>query len=81
MSSNSQKIYKIWHNGYDVQILATSEEVEKFINSIIEQHRNLNPTKIMDRTFKGNGTKQTRIIRYRYTTLYEEDFIIDISNC
>lgn len=70
----------LYHNGYDIQFLNNEAEVEKYIQSVIEPHMNLGPRVIYDKTIRGeDGTNliKTRIIRYRYDTLYEEDFFID----
>ena len=71
---------QLFHNGYDIQFLDNEAEVEKYIRSVIEPHANLSPKVIYDKTIRGEaGTNliKTRIIRYRYNTLYEEDFFID----
>lgn len=73
---------RIIHNGYKLVTCETMEEVEEYINSVLEHHRNLCPKKIFDRTITGNSNtkgKQMRVVRYKYYTLYEEDFIIDFN--
>lgn len=60
--------------------LDNEAEVEKYIQSVLEPHMNLGPRVMYDKTIRGEeGTTliKTRIIRYRYSTLYEEDFFID----
>lgn len=66
----------IVHNGYKIKYVYSWEEVEAYIKEVLEPHLDLVPKKIMDKTLK-NKNKRTRIIRYKYVTLYEEDFIID----
>lgn len=71
---------QLFHNGYDIQFLDNEAEVEKYIRSILEPHMNLSPKVIYDKTIRGEADTsliKTRIIRYRYDTLYEEDFFID----
>lgn len=68
---------KVIHNGYKITYCASMQEVEGLMTNVIEQYRKLNPTKIMDRTLKLSGNKKVRIVRFQYTTLYEEDFIIE----
>ena len=71
---------KVIHNGYNIKFLNNMDEVKQYIDGVIEHNKHLNPTIVMDRTFNGNnntdGTK-VRLIRYRYRTLYEEDFILE----
>ena len=64
------------HNGYDIQFLNDEKEVEGYIQGVISKHLNLSPKKIMDRTLSSKD-KKVRLIRYKYSTLYEEDFIIE----
>ena len=68
---------KVVHNGYKITYCESMQEVENLMTSVIEQYRKLNPSKIMDRTLKLSGDKRVRIVRFQYTTLYEEDFIIE----
>ena len=68
--------YKIVHNGYKINYVHTMEEVEEYINKVLDGYRHLNPVKVMDRKFK-SGSNVTRIVRYIYDTIYEEDFLID----
>lgn len=78
----SAKEYTIVHNGYKIQRVRTSKEVDEYIKSVLAPHMDLNPKKIMDKTIKNNEYGKTRIIRYRYYTLYEENFLIDyMENC
>ncbi|MBO5388035.1 MAG: hypothetical protein J6A59_07845 [Lachnospiraceae bacterium] len=68
------------HNGYDIKYLRNMDEVQSYIESVLEPHKHLEPKLIFDRTFKGNkytDGSQIRIMRYKYRTLYEEDFIIE----
>lgn len=67
-------------NGYNVQYVNTKEEVEQIIKERLAPNMGLQPKVVMDRTLKtkirGKDAK-TRILRYRYRTLYEEVFIIE----
>lgn len=70
---------RLVHNGYKVEFPDTMEEVEAYMQNVITQHLNLQPTKIIDRELKGGkniGADQVRIVVYRYNTLYEENFMI-----
>lgn len=76
--------YRVVHNGYQIEFFNTPEEVEDYImNTVLAPYRHLCPKKTFDRTFKRTSKaceyKNTRIIRYEYTTRYEEDFIIDFN--
>lgn len=66
--------FRIVHNGYKIEYANSMEEVEKYMTSVLDKYRHLHPTKIFDRTIN----KKVRIVRFRYETMYEEDFIIDI---
>lgn len=70
---------KCIHNGMDVRIFDTMEDVNSYINSVISKYARLDPRKIMDRKLqtKGKGFNTTQIIRYRYNTLYEEIFVLE----
>lgn len=68
------------HNGYDIKYFDKMSEVEDYINIVIQNYKHLSPVKVFDRTIPGNktsGGSSVKIVRYRYNTLYEEDFIID----
>ena len=82
MGNNVENIrgITIIHNGYKIEFVNSMEEVEKYINNVLAPHRSLNPKKIFDRVVvKDNERKKaTKLIRYKYYTLYEEDFILDI---
>lgn len=68
--------YKVIHNGYDIRYFPSMNDVENYISGVLQPHFNLSPEKIMDRKIKSSN-KTIRIVRYRYYTLYEEDFIIE----
>lgn len=70
--------YKIVHNGYKIEYADTMNDVEKYIYSVISKYDDLHPKKIFDRAFQTSSGK-LRIIRYRYDTIYEEDFFIEPS--
>ena len=68
------------HNGYDIQYFDNMNDVDKYIYTVLQNYKHLSPVKVIDRTIPGNklsGNASIRIVRYRYNTLYEEDFIID----
>ena len=76
--------YRVVHNGYKIELFRTPEEVEDYIvNTVLAQYIRLCPKKTFDRTFKRTSKKceyqNTRIVRYEYSTGYEEDFIIDFN--
>ena len=71
---------KVIHNGYNIKFLNNLDEVRQYIEEVLEPYKHLNPTLIMDRTVSGNNNTdgaKVRLIRYRYRTLYEEDFILE----
>lgn len=72
--------YKVVHNGYKIEFMESMQQVDSFMESVISNYSRLNPTKIMDRTLKLSGSKKVRIVRFQYTTLYEEDFIIEYND-
>lgn len=81
MASNF-KGFRVIHNGYEIKYFDKYDQVEEYMESVVSAHKNLNPKKIMDRQSRGSkelGCCYIRIVRFRYSTLYEEDFIIDIN--
>jgi hypothetical protein len=68
------------HNGYDIQFLDNMSEAEDYMNSIINNHLDLQPKRICDRKIKMSNTTSIRLVRFKYRTLYEEDFIIEFSD-
>lgn len=74
--------YELRHNGMDVEYFNSMEEAEEYINKVIKEER-VPIKKIFDRKIKlstGDGyTNYTRVVRYRYITLYERIFTIDYS--
>ena len=82
MGNNVENIrgITIIHNGNKIEFVNSMEEVEQYINKVLAHHRNLNHKKIFDRVVvKDNERKKaTKLIRYKYYSLYEEDFILDI---
>ncbi|MBO5389039.1 MAG: hypothetical protein J6A59_13100 [Lachnospiraceae bacterium] len=74
-------MYRIIHNGYTIEYCKTEAEVNDYMKGIVSKYSHLSPKKIFDRTFKsGDNTdsQSTRIVRYRYYTLYEEVFVIEL---
>lgn len=71
---------KIIHNGYKIKYVQTLEEVEVYIQSVLENYRHLNPKKICDKVIGKNDKRReyTKLVRYVYNTIYEEDFIIEV---
>lgn len=72
---------KIVHNGYKIEYAKTMEEVEAYINTVITPYKHLNPERICDKIVSRNDKKKqhTKLIRIRYSTIYEETFILDIN--
>lgn len=72
---------KIVHNGYNIEYVNTLQEVEIYIQNVISKYKHLNPQKICDKIVVRNDKRKqyTRLVRYRYATLYEEDFLIDVT--
>jgi hypothetical protein len=65
-------MFTLIHNGMDIRYFKTSAEVDKYINSIVT-----NTSVPCHKVYNRKIDKTTRLIRYRYNTLYEEDFLID----
>ena len=80
IQSQTIKGVRIIHNGYNIKYVQTLEEVETYIQSILEKYKHLNPKKICDKVIGKNDKRReyTKLVRYVYTTLYEEDFIIEV---
>lgn len=78
--TNTIRSIRIVHNGYKIIYPRTMEEVYEYIDSILEPNRRLGPEKICDKivTKDGNG-RYTKLIRYRYSTIYEEVFLVDVN--
>lgn len=72
---------KLVHNGYDIKYFDNFKEVELYIKSVLEPHLHLDPKKVFDRVInkKESLGEYTVLIRYRYRTLYEENFLIDVN--
>lgn len=62
---------KLVHNGYKIQFYNTQQEVDEYIQNVLNNYKELNPKKVLD-----IKTDDYDIISYRYHTLYEETFII-----
>lgn len=74
------KTIRLVHNGYKILYPRTIEEAYDYIHSILAEHRDLCPEKICDKIIsKGTNGKYTKLLRYRYRTVYEEVFLIDVN--
>jgi hypothetical protein len=65
-------MFKVVHNGYKIEYFDTIEDVHRYISESTYNER-IRCRKILDK--KVNN--KTRLVRYMYDTLYEEDFLID----
>lgn len=73
-------LFRIVHNGYNINYANTLSDVNAFIDSVVGQYANLGPRKILDKQFRtgiDKGLESVRIVVYKYNTLYEEVFIIE----
>jgi hypothetical protein len=64
-------MFTVIHNGYKIQYFNTEEEVNSYIDG------SLNTRVPCHKIFNRKIDKSTRLIRYKYDTLYEEDFLIE----
>lgn len=71
---------KLIHNGYKILFPETMADVNNYIDSVLSQHRDLEPRKIMEKTVTLHKGNRVRIIRWMYKTIYEEDFIIELDD-
>ena len=69
--------FKVVHNGYNIDWLDSVEDVNKYMEEVVNKNPGLGVKKIMDRTITCNESRKVRIVRYQYRTLYEEVFIIE----
>lgn len=63
----------VTHNGMKIEFLKEEKEVNNYINSVLNNYRDLRPKKIVDVKIDDN----TRVVIYMYYTLYKEMFLIE----
>lgn len=56
-----------------IEFLKKEDEVNNYINSVLDNYKDLHPEKIVDVKIDDN----TRVIIYKYYTLYKEMFLIE----
>ena len=75
-------MYRVYHNGYNVEFFSTAEEVENFIANTLKEYEHLGPKEIYrsygsDNQAEGITNKIKSVIVYQYRTLYTEMFLIE----
>lgn len=65
-------MYRVVHNGMDIQFLSNIKEVDTFINSVLKLNSRLSP-----RLIYNYNLGKSLFLCYRYSTLYCEMFLIE----
>lgn len=79
---NTATQYKVVYNGYTIKLFGSYDEVIKFMEEVLEEHKDLNPKEIYRGCAADNKASTPcktlkSVIIFQYNTLYTEVFMIE----
>lgn len=79
---NTATKYKVTYNGYTIKFLKSYEDVVRYMEEVLEEHKDLHPKEIYrgyaaDNNASNPCTNLKSVVIFQYNTLYTEVFMIE----